>query len=120
MSDQQFNSSAAEPVIPRPPVTVVALRAAVERLDPGQTAKFDKESAEFEAESTASGSDAPVSTFLRKWAVWVERTRVPATAARVRELEAAMGSAKTDDEARAVAVEMSELLHKVTADLALP
>ncbi|QES25862.1 hypothetical protein DEJ47_04795 [Streptomyces venezuelae] len=101
-------------------MTVGALRAAVDRLDPEQTAAFDREFAAFTAESAASGSGAPVSAFLRKWAVWVERMRVPATAARVRELEAAMGAAKTDDEARAVAVEMSELLHKITADLVLP
>ncbi|WP_306317267.1 MULTISPECIES: hypothetical protein [unclassified Streptomyces] len=111
--------SSSEALIPRPDVTVEALRAAVVRLDPSETARFDREFAEFE-EAAASGGGDPMRSFLRAWALWVERMRLPETAARVRELEVAMGAAESDEEARAVASEMSELLYKIAADLPLP
>ena len=107
----------SEALVPRPAVTVEALRAAVDRLDPEQTTLFDREFSE--VNSTASAA-YPVRTFLFRWALWVERYRVPATAARIHELELAMGAAQTDEEARAVASEMSDLLAKVSASLALP
>lgn len=119
MSDQQNSPAPTEPLIPRPDVTVEALREAVERLDASQTGRFDEEFAEFE-KAAASGVGDPMRTFLRAWALWVERYRVPATAARVRELELAMGAAVTDEEARAVATEMSELLYRIADDLAVP
>ncbi|WP_425827051.1 hypothetical protein [Streptomyces fractus] len=117
MSDLPFNPESSHELVPRPAVTVDALRAAVVRLDPAQTVVFDRELSEV---NSPASSDLPLRTFLTRWAVWVERYRVPATAARIRELEVAMGAAKTDEEARAVAIEMSELLHKVSADLPLP
>ncbi|GGV63605.1 hypothetical protein GCM10010277_69790 [Streptomyces longisporoflavus] len=114
MSDQQFDPSSSEPVVPRSAVTVAALRKAVERLDEERTAVFDEEFARSRGDAVAT------SVFLSRWSMWVERYRVPATAARIHELELAMGAAATDEEARAVATEMSELLYKVTDGLVLP
>ncbi|MFD8567962.1 hypothetical protein [Streptomyces sp. NPDC059639] len=116
MSGQSKSPRSADALIPRPAVTVEALRAAVDRLDPEQTVVFDRELSEV---NSPTSSALPVRTFLTRWALWVERYRVPATAARIRELEVAMGAAKTDVEARAVATGMSGLLHRVSADLAL-
>ncbi|MGW6016143.1 hypothetical protein [Streptomyces sp. NPDC055210] len=120
MSHQHVDPQSTEPLIPRPAVTVEALRAAVERLDPEQTAKFDSELTAFAAEAERTGNPQSMPTFLRTWAVWVERYRVPATATRIHELEIAMGAARTDEEARAVATDMSKLLHEITDGLPLP
>lgn len=117
MSDQHSSQQSSEALVPRPAVTVEALRVAVVRLDPSQTVVFDRE---FSEVNSPASSALPLRTFLVRWALWVERYRVPATAARIRELEVAMGAAKTDEEARAVATEMSDLLHEVSADLSLP
>lgn len=119
MSGQQFNSPPVEPVIPRPDVTVEALRAAVERLEPEQTAKFDEEFAEFE-KAAASGVGNPMRTFLRSWSFWVELYRVPATAARIHELELELARAGSGEEARMAATRMSVLLDEVSAALPWP
>lgn len=119
MSDQQFNSPSVEPVIPRPDVTVEALRAAVERLDASQTAKFDKEFAEFE-EAAASGVGNPMRTFLRSWSFWVELYRVPGTATRIHELEWELARAGSEEEARMAATRMGALLDEVSSDLPWP
>lgn len=104
----------ADPLIPRPPVSVVALREAVECLDAGgETARFDRELVQFE-EAAASGVGDPMRTFLRSWQLWVERNRFPAVQEQIRGLEIDMHLAKSLEEGRAVATRMSRLLYAVS------
>jgi hypothetical protein len=95
----------ADPLVPRPEMTAEALRVAVERLDAQQLPAFDADAVRGEP------------TFLPRWSLWVERHRFPAVARHVHGLEVAMGRAVTDEEARAVAVEMSTLLYAVSDPL---
>lgn len=99
-------------------MTVEALREAVDRLDPEQTAKFDKEFSEVEA--AAGGFGNPLRSFLRSWSFWVELYRVPATAARIHELELELAEARSGEESRMAATRMSVLLDEVSAALPWP
>lgn len=102
MTDQSTDTLFAGPLIPRPEMTAVAMRAAVEVLDPQQLAEFD-------ADEVRGWP-----TFLPAWSLWVERNRFPVVQERIRELEVAMGEAHSDEGGRAVATAMSELLYVVS------
>jgi hypothetical protein len=69
----------AEPLIPRPELTLPALRAAVARVAPGRLPEmFEKMQAAF-VRAGEEGSVVPIHMFYREWAVTVEIERHPQT-----------------------------------------
>jgi len=55
---------------------------------------------------------------LHRWAIFVSLRRLPARAARLRELERKVGRAETKAEARAAAAEISAMLDEAAAEVA--
>lgn len=84
----------AAPLIPRPELTLVALREAVARVAPGRLPEmFEKMQAAF-IRAGEENSVIPIHMFYREWAVVVEIERHPQTA---RRLHAAEQSLMSDD-----------------------
>ena len=107
-----------EPLFPMPPVSEAPLRAAVRRLDPAEAVRFEQEFHSAWEEALLSDSTVPMHTFLHRWAVFVALRRRPARAARLRELERAVGQAETRAEARVAAAGISALLDEAAAEVA--
>lgn len=107
-----------EPLFPMPPMSEAPLRAAVRRLDPAEAVRFEQEFHVAWEEALLSDSTVPMHTFLQRWAVYVALHRIPARSARVHELERAVGSAETLEEARTAADEMGKLLTVAAAEAA--
>lgn len=82
----------AEPLIPRPELTLAALRTAVARVAPGRLPEmFEKMQAAF-VRAGEEGSVVPIHMFYREWAVVVEIERHPRAAFRLRAAEQALMS----------------------------
>lgn len=92
----------AESVIPRPELTLPALREAVARIAPGRLPEmFEKMQAAF-VRAGEEGSVIPIHMFYREWAVIVEIERHPHVARRLHAAEQALIS--DDAQARDAAV----------------
>jgi hypothetical protein len=107
-----------EPLFPMPPVSEAPLRAAVRRLDPVEAVRYEQEFHTAWEEALLTDSTVPMHTFLHRWAVFVALRRVPARAARLHELERAVGAAETKTEARAAAAEIAALLDQAATEAA--
>lgn len=82
----------AGPVIPRPELTLPALREAVARVAPGRLPEmFEKMQAAF-VRAGEENSVVPIHMFYREWAVVVEIERHPQTARRLHAAEQALMS----------------------------
>jgi len=82
----------AESLIPRPELTLPALRTAVARVAPGRLPEmFEKMQAAF-VRAGEEGSVVPIHMFYREWAVIVEIERYPQTASRLHAAEQALMS----------------------------
>jgi hypothetical protein len=89
-------------LIPRPELTLPALRAAVARVVPARLPEmFEKMQAAF-VRAGEEGSVIPIHMFYREWAVIVEIERHPSTAGRLHAAEQALMS--DDAEIRNAAV----------------
>jgi hypothetical protein len=90
------------PVIPRPALTIPALRAAVNAVAPSRLPEMlEKMRAAFD-DARAEDSVAPIHLFYREWAVVVEIERHPDIAARLHAAERALMS--DDQQARDAAI----------------
>jgi hypothetical protein len=107
-----------EPLFPMPPMSEAPLRAAVRHLDPTEAVRFEQEFHNAWEEALLSDSTVPMHTFLHRWAIFVALRRIPVRAARLRELEWAVGRAETKDAARAAATEISVMLSEAAAEVA--
>lgn len=114
LSDQPHHD---QPLFPMPPVTEAALRAAVQRLNPAEAVRFEQEFHVAWEQAVQTDSTVPMHTFLQRWAVFVSLHRYRARSARLRELERAVGSAETQDDARAAASEIHYLLKAATDEV---
>ncbi|MBW5486484.1 hypothetical protein [Streptomyces bambusae] len=75
------------PLIPMPPLTPAALRAAVAQIAPACLPAFVEHLDQAAEQSAAQSTVAPLRTFLQWWGEFVAVQRVPARAARLHELE---------------------------------
>ena len=119
--DAAMNSIAipmgAEPVVPMPERTPVAIRAAVGRLDVAVLPRFESEWTGATAQARDEYSVMPVRHFIEKWWLWVAVRRWPELAAHLRECERRAASAGDLADARAAAAEIGEIL-RAAADAA--
>ena len=77
----------AQPVLPQPERTPVAIRAAVARLDPAALARFEEDWVATMTRAREEYSVLPVRQLVEHWWLWVAVTRWPALAGRLRECE---------------------------------
>jgi hypothetical protein len=112
-------SAAGQPLIPRPPATVAALRQAIGQIAPAALPAFTRE-LDQAADQSRQGSDlAPLRRFIAQWSVYVEIQRQPDLAAALRGWEdrAASGDAS---QARQAASEIGRLLDQAHAAIGFP
>jgi hypothetical protein len=107
----------AEFLIPRPELTLPALRAAVARVVPGRLPEmFEKMQAAF-VRAGEEDSVVPIHMFYREWAVVVEIERHPHTAQRLHAAEQALMSG--DSQVREAAIrEVGEIVRAAHAAVA--
>ena len=100
----------AQPVLPQPERTPVAIRAAIARLDSAALARFEEDWAATMTRAREEYSVLPVRQLVEHWWLWVAVTRWPALAARLRECEQIV--AQSDDRAtrRAASAEIGAIL----------
>ncbi|MEU6482873.1 hypothetical protein [Streptomyces sp. NPDC046887] len=109
-------SSSDHPLIPRPPATAAALRAAVARIAPAALPAFTGE-LDRAADRALLGADpAPLRRFTAQWALYVEIQRHPRLAARLREAEQIAATGE-EPEARQAAAEAGRVLDEARATL---
>ncbi|HXS67094.1 MAG TPA: DUF6247 family protein [Streptosporangiaceae bacterium] len=107
----------AEPVVPMPERTPVAIRAAVARLDVAALPRFEAEWTAATALARDEYSVMPVQHFTEKWWLWVAVRRWPDLAAQLRECERRAAAAGDLADARAASAEIGEIL-RAAADAA--
>ncbi|NAS25264.1 hypothetical protein GT755_26725 [Herbidospora sp. NEAU-GS84] len=76
-----------EALIPQPPMTTAALRAAVAQIAPAHLGQFVEHLDQATEQAARQSTVAPLLGFLRQWAEFVAIHRHPATAARLHDLE---------------------------------
>ncbi|MBZ4319700.1 hypothetical protein JNW98_10010 [Streptomyces sp. SCA2-4] len=101
-----------------PPLTEAALRVAVARVDLSAAVRFEQEFHAAWQEAVQTDSTVPMHTFLHRWGVFVALRRIPSRAARLDELERAVGRAPTLEEARAASTEIAALLDMAAREAA--
>ncbi|MFG1941977.1 hypothetical protein [Nonomuraea sp. NPDC048826] len=77
-----------EALIPRPPLTTAALRAAVAQIAPAHLGQFVDHLDQATEQAARQSNVAPLQSFLQQWGEFVAIQRYPARASRLRELEA--------------------------------
>ncbi|MFD7663569.1 hypothetical protein [Streptomyces sp. NPDC059788] len=107
-----------EALFPMPARSEQALRAAVERLDPTEAVRFERDFHAAWETALLEDSTVPMQTFLYRWGVFVALHRIPSRSARLRELERAVGSAASLEEARTAGKEIEELLEVAAREAA--
>ncbi|MBD0747359.1 hypothetical protein BG418_37675 [Streptomyces sp. CBMA152] len=90
------------PIIPRPALTLPALRQAVATVAPSRLPEFFEELQDAFVRAGEEDSVVPIRMFYQRWGVVVEIERYPATARRLHAAERRVDSA--DPEARNQAV----------------
>ena len=100
----------AQPVMPQPERTPVAIRAAIARLDRAALARFEEDWTATMIRAREEYSVLPVRHLVEHWWMWVAVTRWPSLAARLRECERIV--AESDDRAtrRAASAEIGAIL----------
>ncbi|MDA0638732.1 hypothetical protein OUY22_35435 [Nonomuraea sp. MCN248] len=78
----------SEALIPRPPLTTAALRAAVAQIAPAYLGQFVDHLDQATEQAARQSKVAPLQSFLQQWGEFVAIQRYPARASRLRELEA--------------------------------
>ncbi|MFD9941372.1 hypothetical protein ACFWYW_42690 [Nonomuraea sp. NPDC059023] len=82
-----------EALLPRPPLTTAALRAAVAQIAPAYLAQFVEHLDQATEQAARQSTVAPLHAFLRQWGEFVAIHRYPIKAARLRELEQQVAAA---------------------------
>ncbi|MEO3799985.1 hypothetical protein [Nonomuraea sp. B1E8] len=83
----------SEALIPRPPLTTAALRAAVAQIAPAYLGQFVDHLDQATEQAARQSTVAPLLNFLQQWGEFVAIQRYPARAARLRTLEAKVAAA---------------------------
>lgn len=99
-----------QPRVPLPSRDPVALRAAVAKLDLAALAKFESDWTAATARARDEYSLMPARYFVEHWWTWVAIERWPSLSARMRECQRIFAEAPGDDERRAAAAEIGEIL----------
>ena len=107
---EQHTSAADTPLIPMPPLTPAALRAAVAQIAPAYLPAFVEHLDQAAGQAAAQSTIAPLQSFLTWWGDFVAVQRYPARAARLRELEAAAEKAASRDAARPILAEIRQIM----------
>lgn len=105
----------AEPVIPMPERTPLAIRTAVARLDVAALPRFEAEWTTATTLARDECSVMPVRHFTEKWWLWVAIRRRPDLAAQLRECERRAAAAGDLADARAASAEIGEILRAAEA-----
>lgn len=90
------------PLIPRPALTLPALRQAVAAVVPSRLPEFFEDMQKAFTRAGDEDSVVPIRMFYRQWGVVVEIERHPETAQRLHAAEAAMDSPDADVRAQAL------------------
>ncbi|MFD9631410.1 hypothetical protein [Streptomyces violascens] len=105
------------PVIPRPDLTLPALRQAVAAVAPSRLPAFFEELQQAFVRAGDEDSVVPIRMFYQRWGVVVEIERHPETARRLHAAERAVDS--QDPEARAAAIlEVGEIVRAAHREVA--
>ena len=107
----------AEPLIPRPNLTLPALRQAVAAVAAGRLAEMFTSMQDAFVRAGGEDSVTPIRMFYRQWAVVVEIERHPDTARRLHAAEQAMSSpdAQVREDAIQQAGEIVRAAHRTIA-----
>jgi len=97
MSAQQEETPV--PVLPQPPMTREALRAAIRQLDLTKLQEFDRDLGEAFDHAVQLSSTTPMRLFLEKWATLVAVLRHPDRARRLLAAENALTDSSISDDA---------------------
>ncbi|MEU7042901.1 hypothetical protein AB0A77_17795 [Streptomyces varsoviensis] len=100
-----------------PPLTEAALRVAVATVDLTAAVRFEQEFHSAWQEAVQTDCTVPMHTFLHRWGVFVALRRYPSRAARLDELERAVGQATDREEARASSSELAALLREAASEV---
>src|SRR5690348_2763659 len=105
------------PLIPRPSLTLLALRQAVAVVAPGRLPEMFSKMQEAFVRAGEEGSATPIHMFYREWAVIVEIERYPDVARRLHAAEQALRSedARVRDTAIREAGEIVRAAHQTVA-----
>lgn len=106
-----------EPLFPMPPLTEVALRVAVRRLDLVAAIRYEEEFHAAWQEAVQTDSTAPLHTFLHRWGVFVALRRNPGRAARLADLERTVARAADRTTAREAAAQAATLLDEAAREV---
>ncbi|MEV0278345.1 hypothetical protein AB0I22_18460 [Streptomyces sp. NPDC050610] len=100
-----------------PPLTEAALRVAVTKVDLTAAVRFEQEFHAAWQEAVQTDCTVPMHTFLYRWGMFVALRRYPSRAARLDELERAVGRATDREEARASSAELAALLGEAASEV---
>ncbi|WP_433514190.1 DUF6247 family protein [Nonomuraea sp. CA-143628] len=82
-----------ESLIPQPPLTTAALRAAVAQIAPAYLSQFVDHLDQATEQAARQSTVAPLQNFLQQWGEFVAIQRYPARAARLHALETEVATA---------------------------
>ncbi|MDI2127252.1 hypothetical protein [Yinghuangia seranimata] len=109
MTAQPFDEGRAT-IIPQPPMDADALRVAVARLTPEDSALFEQKYREAWNAAYRTSSTQPMRAFLVDWSIRVAVHRIPERARRWRDLEYLSMAAPNREASRAASAALGELL----------
>lgn len=115
MTEQPTTSGG--PVIPRPALTLPALREALATVAPASLPEFFEAMQNAFVRAGEENTVLPIHMFYRQWAVIVEIERFPAVAARLHAAERALDSADPEVRARAIR-EAGEIVRQARDEVA--
>jgi hypothetical protein len=105
-------------LIPRPPLTTAALRAAVAQIAPADLGQFVEHLDQATEQAARQSTVAPLQAFLAQWGEFVAINRHPDRAARLRKLEQQVTAATDRKTLRVALAEIRELTDAARRDAA--
>lgn len=99
----------SEALIPRPPLTTAALRAAIAQIAPAYLGQFVDHLDQATEQAARQSTIAPLQSFLQQWGEFVAIHRFPARATRLRELEAEVATTTDRSRLNSLLTEISEI-----------
>lgn len=105
-----------EALIPRPPLTTAALRAAVAQIAPAYLGQFVEHLDQATEQAARQSTVAPLHGFLTQWGEFVAIHRYPAKAARLAGLEQRVAAATDRQTVTTVVAEITELTDAARRD----
>ncbi|WP_219505126.1 DUF6247 family protein [Nonomuraea ceibae] len=107
-----------EALIPRPPLTTAALRAAVAHIAPAYLGQFVEHLDQATEQAARQSTVAPLRAFLAQWGQFVAIHRFPGRAARLHELEQQVAAASDRRTATVLLAEIREIMDAAGHDAA--